>query len=155
MHCTGHTSTQALSFVPMHASVITYGSAMAGLLVVGNRRGPTRGRVRSHERSVASTRMNDPSVTDHPDRHRFELEVDGVVAELVYRREGDRLVLVHTGVPDELGGRGLGGVLVQAAVDQAATEGVTIVPECPYARAWLEKHPDQAGRVTIDWPERS
>jgi uncharacterized protein len=96
--------------------------------------------------------MSDPTVTDHPDRHRFELEVDGAVAELVYRRRGDRLVLVHTGVPDELGGRGLGGLLVRAAVDRAEAEGLTVVPECPYARAWLEKHPEEAARVAIDWP---
>jgi uncharacterized protein len=96
--------------------------------------------------------MNDPTVTDHLDRHRFELEVDGIVAELVYRRRGDRLVLVHTGVPDELGGRGLGGLLVRAAVDLAEAEGLTVVPECPYARAWLEKHPEEAARIAIEWP---
>lgn len=24
-------------------------------------------------------------------------------------------------------------------------------PDCPYARTWLERHPDVAARVTIDW----
>lgn len=93
-----------------------------------------------------------PTVIDHADRHRFELEVDGHVAELVYRLDGDRLVLVHTGVPDELGGRGLGGVLVRAAVDRAAADGLTIVPQCPFARSWLEKHPDEAARATVELP---
>jgi predicted GNAT family acetyltransferase len=96
--------------------------------------------------------MADPSVTDNPAAHRFELEVDGHLAELVYRLRGSTLVLVHTGVPDELGGRGLGGVLVRAAVDRAEAEGLTLRPECPFARSWLEKHPDEAARVTIDWP---
>jgi predicted GNAT family acetyltransferase len=96
--------------------------------------------------------MSDPTVTDNTVEHRFELEEDGHLAELVYRVHGDRLVLVHTGVPDELGGRGLGGVLVRAALVRAAAEGLTVVPECPFARAWLEKHPDDAARVTIDWP---
>ena len=97
--------------------------------------------------------MSDPTVTDHPDRHRFELEVDGVVAVLEYRLDGDRLVLIHTGVPEELGGRGLGGVLVQAAVDRAVAEGLTIVPQCPFAKAWLEKHPEQAARIAVEAPE--
>lgn len=96
--------------------------------------------------------MSDPTVTDDAARHRFELELDGRLAELVYRLDGDRLVLVHTGVPDELGGRGLGGVLVRAALERAAAESLTLVPECPFARAWLEKHPDDAAGVTIDWP---
>jgi uncharacterized protein len=92
-------------------------------------------------------------VEDHPDEHRFVLELDGHEAQLVYRRDGDRLVLVHTEVPEELGGRGLGGVLVQHAVDLANAEGLTIRPECQYARAWLEKQPEQAAAVTIEWPQ--
>jgi predicted GNAT family acetyltransferase len=96
--------------------------------------------------------MADPEVHDEPG-HRFVLTADGHEAELVYELEGDRLVLVHTGVPDELGGRGLGGVLVQHAIDRAAAEGWTVVPQCPFARAWLEKHPDQAARVTVVEPQ--
>ena len=99
--------------------------------------------------------MADAEVVDNPDQGRFELVVDGQMAEMVYRLQGERLVLVHTDVPDELGGRGLGGLLVQAAVEQAEAEGYVIVPECAFARGWLEKHPDEAGRVPIDWPAAS
>lgn len=81
-------------------------------------------------------------VVDNVDLHRFELAVDGHIAELVYRREDDRIVLAHTGVPEELGGRGIGGVLVRAALDAAGARGATVVPECPFAKAWIEKHPD-------------
>lgn len=91
-------------------------------------------------------------VTDNRAASRFEATVDGHVAELVYRRDGDRLVLVHTGVPAELEGRGVGGELVSAAVEVAASERLRIVPNCPFAAGWLRRHPDVAGRVTIDWP---
>ena len=93
--------------------------------------------------------MADPGEVKDEAGKRFVLEVDGYEAELVYELHGDRLVLIHTGVPDELGGRGLGGVLVQAAIDRAVAEGLTVIPKCPFARSWLEKHPDQAARVTI------
>lgn len=96
--------------------------------------------------------MAAPDVHDNPEASRFELELDGHLAELVYRVEGERLVLVHTGVPDELEGHGIGGRLVRAAVARAAAEGLTIVPNCPFARSWLERHPDEAAAVTIDWP---
>jgi predicted GNAT family acetyltransferase len=95
--------------------------------------------------------MSDTTATDNTGLHRFEVTDEGHTAELVYSVEGDRLRLVHTGVPEELGGRGIGGVLVQAAVDRAVAEGLTIVPDCPFARGWLEKHPDEAGRATIAW----
>ena len=97
------------------------------------------------------TDTDTPAVTDNAAEHRFELTVDGHLAELVYRLEGDRLRLVHTEVPDELEGQGLGGVLVRAAIDRAERDGLTIIPRCEFARGWLEKHPDEAARVTIDW----
>ncbi len=90
-------------------------------------------------------------VRDDPGHHRFVFEDDGALAELVYSREPGRLILVHTGVPDALGGRGIGGRLVRAALARAADEGLTVVPWCPFARKWLRDHPDVAGTVTIDW----
>jgi uncharacterized protein len=90
-------------------------------------------------------------VTDNQAESRFELWVDGLLSELPYRLNGKRLVLIHTEVPEELEGRGLGGALVTAAVDRAARESMTLVPLCPFARGWLERHPDVAARATIDW----
>ncbi|MEY2433146.1 MAG: uncharacterized protein QOC92_2871 [Acidimicrobiaceae bacterium] len=96
--------------------------------------------------------MSDVSdVVDNTAGERFELTIDGHLAELVYHVHGTRLTLIHTEVPDELGGRGIGGILVQAALDRARRDHLTIVPTCPFARSWLEKHPDAASDVTIDW----
>jgi predicted GNAT family acetyltransferase len=90
-------------------------------------------------------------VIDNTDASRFELRADGWLAELLYRVRGKRLVLIHTEVPLELEGRGIGGRLVTAAVDRAAREGLTLVPLCPFARGWLERHPEAASRAAIDW----
>jgi uncharacterized protein len=90
-------------------------------------------------------------VVDNRSESRFELAMDGVTAVLVYRRRADRLVLVHTEVPEVLGGRGVGGMLVQAAVDRASREGLTVVPLCPFARKWLERHQQAASGVSVDW----
>jgi uncharacterized protein len=68
-----------------------------------------------------------PGVTDDHEDSRFEIELDGSVAELTYRRRADRLVLIHTGVPEGLAGHGLGGKLVKAAVERAAKEHLTLV----------------------------
>ncbi len=96
--------------------------------------------------------VNDaPQVTDNPAESRFELRADGHLAELDYRLNGKRLVLIHTETPPELEGRGFGGRLVAAAVDRAKREGLTVVPLCPFARGWLERHGAEAAGVSVDW----
>jgi predicted GNAT family acetyltransferase len=83
--------------------------------------------------------------------NRFVIEAGGVEAELIYRKRAGRLILIHTEVPDALGGRGIGGTLVRAALAHARAEQLTIVPWCPFARRWLTDHPGETQDVTIDW----
>ena len=91
-------------------------------------------------------------VVDRPAEQRFVIEADRYEAELVYRVRDGVMVIVHTGVPEELGGRGLGGQLVAAAIDRAVADGLSVRPDCPFARGWLSTHPDVAARVHVDWP---
>jgi uncharacterized protein len=90
-------------------------------------------------------------VTDVPEQGRLVVNQAGHTAELVYRVEPGRLVLVHTGVPPELEGRGIGVALVRASIARAAAQGLTVVPWCPFARKWLRAHPDAARGVAVDW----
>jgi uncharacterized protein len=90
-------------------------------------------------------------VDDVPAENRFVVRGSSGAAELEYHRNGKRLVLVHTEVPDAWEGRGVGGELVRAAVRRAQAEGLTVVPWCPFARHWLRHHPDDAAGITIDW----
>ena len=90
-------------------------------------------------------------VVDDAAGEHFVLTEDGHAAELVYHLNGNRLVLIHTEVPEELEGRGIGGTLVRAALDRARRENLTIVPNCPFARSWLERHRDATEGITIDW----
>src|SRR5690606_258455 len=115
-----------------------------------NRRGP---KCRPLGTATATAAEEEPvsdsiPVIDRTDENRFVYREDGHEAELTYRVEGDRLILDHTGVPDELGGRGVGGKLVAAAVERAAASGEAIAPWCPFTRSWLERHPDEAATIT-------
>lgn len=95
--------------------------------------------------------MTDIAVQDDTEHHRFRYREDDHDAQLVYRVQGDRLDLVHTEVPEELGGRGIAGQLVAAAVERSRRTGETLVPSCSYARRWLEEHPDATEGIAIDW----
>ncbi len=96
---------------------------------------------------------NRVTIVDKPAESRFVATVadSDAEGELIYARQGDRLVLVHTGVPDELGGHGIAGRLVEAALERAEREHLIVVPWCPYARRWLSEHEDRPARVKVDW----
>lgn len=80
-------------------------------------------------------------------RHRFELEVDGHRCELDYTLAGTTMTITHTGVPEAVGGRGIGAELVAAAFAAARANGWKVRPACSYAAAWVRKHPEQADLV--------
>ncbi len=87
----------------------------------------------------------DPStiaVTHRPELARFEVVVDGRLAQADYRREGDLLVLHHTEVPPTLQGRGLAAALVAAALAWARAERLRVRPVCSYVAAYMRRHPE-------------
>ncbi len=85
---------------------------------------------------------------DHdPASGRFSTQLDGHEAELVYRRQEGRLIIDHTGVPQAIGGRGVAGALVRAALDYVRAEGLRVVPLCSYSAEYIQRHPEYADLV--------
>jgi uncharacterized protein len=83
-------------------------------------------------------------VRDNAAERRFELEVEGELAVLTYRRQDGALYLLHTEVPEALRGDGHASRLVRHALDTARDEEVRVVPLCPFVGAFLEKNPEYA-----------
>ncbi|MFA5538719.1 MAG: GNAT family N-acetyltransferase [Gemmobacter sp.] len=78
-------------------------------------------------------------------RYTARATEDGPEAELTYSRAGtERIILDHTGVPDEYRGMGVGLALVARAVEDARAEGLRILPLCPFAAAQFRRHPEWA-----------
>lgn len=90
-------------------------------------------------------------VANNEAKGRFEVVVDGRVAELSYFVAGGRAYLVHAGVPPELEGRGIAARLAQYALDWARAEALTVVPRCPYVRSFLDRHHDWDD--IVEWPD--
>ena len=88
------------------------------------------------------------AVHDAPARDRFEIEVDGKLAGVaVYRRTPGKIAFLHTEIEPEFEGRGLGGILVKAALDAACSEGDEVFPYCPFVRSYIEGHPEYVDLV--------
>ena len=81
-------------------------------------------------------------IAHEPTQRRFTTEVDGQTGYVEYERAGDVMVITHTIVPSAIGGRGIAGALVRAAVEHAKAHGLKVDPRCSYADGWMRKHPE-------------
>jgi predicted GNAT family acetyltransferase len=81
-------------------------------------------------------------IRDNQADRRFEALVDGEVAGWIdYRPVTGRLILVHTEVRPEFGGRGIGGQLASGVLDGIRTRGLLVTVHCPFVAAWIRAHP--------------
>lgn len=80
-------------------------------------------------------------IKNNTGKHRFELEVDGHLGAAHYERNGNVITFTHTEVPAELGGKGVGSALIKGALDQVRADGLKVIAQCPFVKAWIGKNP--------------
>jgi uncharacterized protein len=88
------------------------------------------------------------SIRDNTAESRYEIYVDGDRAGFAaYRDEPGRRVFTHTVVEDDYEGQGVGSRLAAGALDDTRGRGLSVVPRCPFIRAFIERHPDYADLI--------
>ena len=74
---------------------------------------------------------------------RFSIFENDLEAYMTYINAGEtKIIIDHTIVPEELGGKGLGKKLLAAAVEFMRENNLKTVPTCPFAIAQIVKNPD-------------
>jgi predicted GNAT family acetyltransferase len=83
------------------------------------------------------------TVTDVPERERFEARVDdgALAGVLTYQLTGAIIAYTHTKVEPAFEGQGIGSALARTAMEDARARGRTVVPICPFLTGWLDEHP--------------
>jgi predicted GNAT family acetyltransferase len=84
------------------------------------------------------------NVRDNTEHHRFELDTDGHIAFSNYKRADGVLTIMHTEVPKALEGRGIGSSLIRGVLDSARSQGLKVNAVCPFAKAYIDRHPEYA-----------
>jgi len=80
------------------------------------------------------------TVRDNPARHCYELEVEGHVAFAEYGLAAEVTTFIHTEVPKELGGKGVGSTLARGALEDVRRRGLRVVAQCPFIKGFIDKH---------------
>ena len=98
-----------------------------------------------------------PTVLRDDDAGRFEARLgDDLAGYAAFEQEGAAGApvwrFIHTVVDPRFEGRGVGSLLVRSVLDEAREQGAQVLPQCPFVRSYLERHPDQVDLVPQ--PER-
>jgi uncharacterized protein len=81
--------------------------------------------------------------------------VDGTAAGfLAYHREANVVSFTEIETDLDRAGQGLGVMLVRKALDAAATDGMSVLPACPFVRDIIQRHPRYVDLVPTDQRER-
>lgn len=89
-------------------------------------------------------------VSWNAERSRYELHVDHALAGFADVTLGaGSATFTHTVVEPSFQGRGLAGVLARESLADVVDRGLSIVPVCPYIRAYLERH--QVPGAVVEW----
>ena len=91
--------------------------------------------------------LDDVTVANNEAAQRYEARVDGQLAVIIYQRLGDRIVFIHTEVPEALEGRGIASKMAQVALDDARAQGLAVIPRCPFVASYIRRHLEYADLV--------
>ena len=79
-------------------------------------------------------------LTENLLKSRLELTANNGMAYIDFKRMGDTIYLIHTEVPVDLQGRGIGKTLVESSLKYVEEQGWTLRPVCPFVNYYLRKH---------------
>lgn len=93
--------------------------------------------------------MENFEVKNNEELSQFEARLEaGEKALIAYRVEKDgTLNLLHTEVPPDYEGKGVGSRLVKQTLEQIKSEGNKIIPSCPFVAAYIERHSEYESLV--------
>jgi hypothetical protein len=86
-------------------------------------------------------------VTENAALGRFELVENGLTAFATYRRHEGVVHLPHVEAPPALRGTGAAGRLMAGILGRIRADGEKVHPSCPYAAAYVRRHPEYADLV--------
>ncbi|MBF6141512.1 N-acetyltransferase [Nocardia farcinica] len=98
--------------------------------------------VRARKENADMTDTAETTVTRNADKSRYDIFYEGELAGFAeYVERGEDTDFVHTEIDKAFGGKGLGTILAERALDDTVARGRTIIAHCPFIKAFIDKHP--------------
>lgn len=85
--------------------------------------------------------MQQYNIINNSGENKFEINEGDEKAFLEYKINDGVISLLHTEVPDALGGKGAGSALAEFAFEYAKEEKLGVKVYCSFAAAYAKRHP--------------
>ena len=93
--------------------------------------------------------MDDITISDNREAHRFELRSGGeVAAHSEYNLVTGAVLFTHTEVLPAYEGKGLGSQLAKFALDDVRQRGLKVIPVCKFIAGYIHRHPEYQDLVS-------
>lgn len=83
-----------------------------------------------------------PKLIDNEESNRYEFQLENSTAFIQYKKTKSNIYLIHTEVPQELWGQGVGSAIVLAALRDIKDKKLTLIPYCPFVARYIKRHPE-------------
>lgn len=91
------------------------------------------------------------TITNHPEKHRYEAAIDGQLAGYCeYNLLSNAVMFTHTEVLPAFEGQGVGSAIARHVLDEARAQGMPVIPACLFIAGYIRKH---RGYVDLVRPE--
>lgn len=84
-----------------------------------------------------------------PEESRFEIALGDKAAHADYHLSGNMMTIFHVYTPPEYRGQGIAAQLAKFALEYVRSHNLTVVPQCPYMRDYMDKHPEYRNLTNI------
>lgn len=79
-------------------------------------------------------------VRDNTALNRYEIAADGKTAFSEYKLAPGTITFMHTEVPVEFRGKGIGSQLVRGELEAARARGLKVIARCPFVSRYINEH---------------
>lgn len=87
--------------------------------------------------------MEDYTLIDNKEKKQYEFHIGEYMPKIEYiKSETGEIYLTHTEVPVALEGQGIGSQLIKKALEDIKSQGLRLVPLCPFVAGYIQKHPE-------------
>ena len=94
--------------------------------------------------------MENYELIDNKDEAQYEFHIEKFVPKIEYIKTNNKeIYLTHTEIPIPLEGQGIGTKLVEKTLADVESQGLTLIPLCPFVAKYIHKNPEWKRIVKI------